>query len=393
MVVSTGGSRFQKKTMGSIVSVAAPLVRELSSMQIKLHGADYERMRNFTAQWNKRHTIPATRAVSYISDGEKVYARITNLQYWLQRPVFAQADKKGACVIPTDYAVSEPIVQIRQTKTKLTVNDKAVQNDEYEVVALPVPEDQLQPIVRCYRNDLIHALRFVLPAMCKDSNDQRIYGVRIRACETQQLLLEATDTHRLHRKWIPAKLLTPDSEHQLTLYVTPDLLVLLQQLTGTTVSLGMHDTTAYLISDRNELICWQHELAFPNTERVIPNPENATTTLRVSTHALRNAIKTLGRLKHTRTAKTYVELQPNTTQLTLTCAETKQSQPVTLYSEPPAEQVLFAIDRYFVEQLLQEIPSHTTLEITVYQRTDFALTEWRVYGDSTRYALISGIKL
>jgi DNA polymerase III sliding clamp (beta) subunit (PCNA family) len=361
-------------------------------MQIKLHGADYERMRNFTAQWNKRHTIPATRAVSYISDGQTVYARITNLQYWFQRPVFAQADRKGACVIPTSYTVSELIVNIRQTKTKLTVNDKAAQNDDYEVVALPVPEDQLEPTVRCYRNDFIHALRFVLPAMCKDSRDQRIYGARIRATESQQLLLEATDTHRLHRKWIPAKLLVPENAHLLTLYATPDLLVLLQQLTGTTVSLGTYNETAYLISDKNELICWQHALAFPSTERVIPNPQNATTTLRVSTHALRNAIKTLGRLKNMQHAKTYVELQTNTTQLTLTCAETKRSQPVTLY-QPPAEQVLFAIDRYFIEQLLQEIPSHTTLEITVHQRSDYALTEWRVYGDTTRYALISGMRL
>jgi len=362
-------------------------------MQIKLHGTDYERLRNFAAQWNKRNTIPATRAVSYISDGEKVYARITNLQYWFQRPVFAQADKKGACVIPTSYTVSEPVVHIHQTKTKLTINDKTVQNDDYEVVALPVPEDQLQPIARCYRADLIHALRFVLPAMSKDSNDQRIYGVRIRATESQQLLLEATDTHRLHRKWIPAKLLVPENAHLLTLYATPDLLVLLQQLTGTTISLGIHDTTAYLISDRNELICWQHELAFPNTERVIPNPENATMTLRVSTHALRNAIKTLGRLKGVQHAKTYVELEPNTTQLTLTCAETKQSQLVTLYNEPPTEHILFAIDRYLVEQLLQEIPSHTTLEIAVHQRSDYALTEWRIYNSSTYYALISGMRL
>jgi len=362
-------------------------------MQIKLHGTDYERLRNFAAQWNKRHIIPATRAVSYISDGEKVYARITNLQYWFQRFVFAQADKKGACVIPADYTVSEPIVHIRQTKTKLTINDKTVQNDDYEVVALPVPEDQLQPIARCYRADLIHALRFVLPAMCKDSSDQRIYGVRIRATESQQLLLEATDTHRLHRKWIPAKLLVPENAHLLTLYATPDLLVLLQQLTGTTVSLGIHDSTAYLISDRNELICWQHELAFPNTERVIPDPAQATATLRISTHALRNAIKTLGRPKNTRTAKTYVELQPDTTQLTLTCAETQQSQLVTLYSEPPAGHILFAIDRYLVEQLLQEVPSHTTLEITVYQRSDYALTEWRIYNNSTCYALISGMRL
>ena len=362
-------------------------------MQIKLHGSDYERLRNFTAQWNKRNTIPATRAVTYTSDGHTVYARITNLQYWFQRPVFAQADGKGACVVPTSYTVSEPVVHIRQTKTKLTVNDKTIQNDDYEVVALPVPEDQLQPIARCYRVDLVHALRFVLPAMCKNSEDQRIYGVRIRACESQQLLLEATDSYRLHRKWIPAKLLVPENAHLLTLYATPDILVLLQQLTGTTVSLGIHDTTAYLISDKNELICWQHELAFPNTERVIPDLKNATTTLRVSTHALRNAVKTLGRLKNTRTAKTYVELQPNMTQLTLTCAETQQSQTVLLYSEPPAEHILFAIDRYFVEQLLQEIPSHTKLEITVYKRTDSALTEWRIYGNNTCYALINGMTI
>jgi len=360
-------------------------------MQIKLHGTDYERMRNFTAQWNKRHIIPATRAVSYISDGQTVYARITNLQYWFQRPVFAQADKKGACVIPTSYTVSEPTVHIRQTKTKLTINDKTVQNDDYEIVALPVSEDSLEPIVRCYRTDLIHALRFVLPAMCKNSGDQRIYGVRIRTAEPQQLLLEATDTHRLHRKWIPAKLLTPEDTNALTLYATPDLLILLQQLMGTTVSLGMHDNTAYLISDKNERIYWQHELAFPNTERVIPDPENATTTLRVSTHALRNAIKALGHLKKARSAKTYVELEPNTRQLTLTCAETQQSQLVTLYSEPPTEHILFAIDRYLVEELLQEIPSHTTLEIAVHHRGDYALTEWRIYNNSTRYALISGM--
>jgi len=362
-------------------------------MQIKLHGSDYERLRNFAAQWNKRHAIPAARAVSYISDGHTVYARITNLQYWFQRPVFAQADGKGACVIPASCTVSEPTVQIHQTKKKLTVNDKTVQNDNYEVVALPVPEEQLEPIVRCYRVDLIHALRFVLPAMCKDSNDQRIYGVQIRTYETQQLLLEATDKNRLHRKWIPAKLLTPDNTHQLILYATPDLLVLLQQLSGTTVSLGIHGDTAYLISDKNELICWQHKLQYPNTERLIPDPKDAAITLRVSTHALRDAIKTLGRLKNARSAKTYVELQPNATQLTLTCAETEQSQYVSLYSEPPTEPILFAIDRYLVEQLLQEIPSHTTLEVSVYQRSDFALTEWRIYGNSTRYALISGMRL
>jgi hypothetical protein len=86
-----------------------------------------------------------------------------------------------------------------------------------------------------------------------------------------------------------------------------------------------------------------------------------------------------------------VELQPNTMQITLTCAETQRSQYVSLYSEPPAERILFAIDRYFVEDLLQEIPSHTTLEITVYQREPVALTEWRIYNDSTRYALISGM--
>ena len=138
--------------------------------------------------------------------------------------------------------------------------------------------------------------------------------------------------------------------------------------------------------------------SFPKTARDgfnghPPLEVNATMTLRVSTHALRNAIKTLGRLKNTRTAKTYVELQPDTTQLTLTCAETKQSQLVTLYSAPPAEQILFAIDRYLVEQLLQEVPSHTTLEITVYQRSDYALTEWRIYNNSTYYALISGMRL
>jgi hypothetical protein len=88
-----------------------------------------------------------------------------------------------------------------------------------------------------------------------------------------------------------------------------------------------------------------------------------------------------------------VELQPNTMQLTLTCAETEQSQSVSLYSPPPAEHMLFGINRYYIEQLLQEIPSHTTLEIAVHPRTDFALTVWRVYGDSTRYALISGMRL
>jgi hypothetical protein len=155
----------------------------------------------------------------------------------------------------------------------------------------------------------------------------------------------------------------------------------------------MYDTTAYLISDRNELICWQHELAFPNTERVIPDPQSATITLRVSTHALRHAIKTLGRLKGKQHAKTYVELQPSTMQLTLTCAETQQSHSVSLYSEPPAERVLFAINRYYVEQLLQEVPSHATLEITVHQRSDYALTVWRVYNSDTRYALISGMTI
>jgi hypothetical protein len=229
--------------------------------------------------------------------------------------------------------------------------------------------------------------------MCKDSNDQRIYGVRIRTTESQQLLLEATDTHRLHRKWIPAKLLVPDSEHPLTLYATPDLLVLLQQLTGTTVSLGIHENTAYLVSDRNELICWQHELSFPNTERVIPDPEKAAATLRVSTHALRNAIKMLGRPKDTRQAKTYVEIEPNATRVVLTCAKTQQSCSISLYNQPPAEKILFAIDRNLVEQLLQEIASHTTLEIRVYPRSNHALTEWRIYGDNTRYALISGMTI
>ena len=362
-------------------------------MQIKLSSTEYERLRNFVAQWNKRHILPATRSLTFASDGKKVRVRFTNMQYWVERPVSATVDKKGVCYIPTTYTAAGTVATIVKHKDAILLNDVPVNTEGYEPVALPISIDKLQPQARCYRTDLIHALRFVLPAMCKDSNDQRIYGVRIRATESQQLLLEATDTHRLHRKWIPAKLLVPDSEHPLILYATPDLLVLLQQLTGTTVSLGIHENTAYLISDRNELICWQHELAFPNTERVIPDPENATMTLRVSTYALRNAIKTLGRLKNTRTAKTYMELQPDTTQLTLTCAETQQSQRVTLYSAPPAEHILFAIDRYLVEQLLQEIPSHTTLEIAVYQRSDYALTEWRVYGDNTRYALISGMRL
>jgi hypothetical protein len=313
------------------------------------------------------------------------------MQYWVERPVPATTDKKGICYIPTTYPATGATVTIAVRKNATSLNGQPVNTDGYEPVALPLSIDKLQPEVRCYRNDLISALRFVLPAMCKNSNDQRIYGIRIRAAEPQQLLLEATDTHRLHRKWIPAKRIIPDNTQQLTLDATPDLLVLIQQLTGTTVSLGTHENTAYLVSDKNELICWQHELTFPNTERIIPDPQNATITLRVSTHALRNAIKTLGRLKDARYAKTYVELQPNTTQLTLTCAETKQSKPVTLYSEPPAEPVLFAIDRYFIEQLLQEIPSHTTLEITVYQREPVALTEWRIYGNSTRYALISGM--
>jgi hypothetical protein len=361
-------------------------------MQIKLSSAEYERLRNFVAQWNKRHILPATRSLTFVSDGKKAYVRFTNMQYWVERPIPAAADKKGICYIPTTCTASGTTVVVAQHKSETLLNGQPVETDGYEPIALPISVDKLQPTVRCYRNDLIHALRFVLPAMCKDKNDQRIYGVRIRTTESQQLLLEATDTYRIHRKWIPAKLLVPENAHLLTLYATPDLLVLLQQLTGTTVSLGTHENTAYLVSDRNELICWQHELAFPNTERVIPNPENATITLRVSTHALRNAIKTLGRLKDIQYAKTYVELQPNTTQLTLTCAETKRSQLVTLYSEPPAQHILFAIDRYLVEQLVQEIPSHTTLEITVHQRDDFALTEWRVYGDSTRYALISGVR-
>jgi hypothetical protein len=362
-------------------------------MQIKLNGSDYERLRNFVAQWNKRHVLPATRSLTFVSDGKKVVARFTNMQYWVEKPVSATADKKGTCYVPASYTATGTTVTITRNKNATLLNGQPVDTDGYEPIALALSIDKLEPQVRCYRNDLIVALRFVLPAMCKNSEDQRIYGVRICTTETQQLLLEATDSCRLHRKWIPAKLLTPENTQQLTLYATPDLLVLLQQLTGTTVSLGKHGDTAYLVSDRNELICWEHELAFPNTERVIPDPQNATTTLRVSTHALRNAIKTLGRLKHTRSAKTYVELQPNTTQLTLTCAETKQSQLVTLYSEPPAEPVLFAIDRYLIEELLREIPSHTTLEITVHQHTDFALTEWRIYNNSTRYALISGMRL
>jgi len=362
-------------------------------MQIKLSSTEYERLRNFAAQWNKRHILPATRSLTFASDGKKVRVRFTNMQYWVERPVSATVDKKGVCYIPTTYTAAGTVATIVKHKDAILLNDVPVNTEGYEPVALPISIDKLQPQVRCYRTDLIHALRFVLPAMCKNSEDQRIYGVRIRVCESQQLLLEATDSYRLHRKWIPAKLLVPENAHLLTLYATPDILVLLQQLTGTTVSLGIHDTTAYLISDRNELICWQHELAFPNTERVIPDLKNATTTLRVSTHALRNAVKTLGRLKNTRTAKTYVELQPNMTQLTLTCAETQQSQTVLLYSEPPAEHILFAIDRYFVQELLQEIPSHTTLEITVYKRTDSALTEWRIYGNNTCYALINGMTI
>jgi len=362
-------------------------------MQIKLHGTDYERLRNFVAQWNKRHVLPATRSLTFVSDGKKVVARFTNMQYWVEKPISATADKKGTCYVPATYTATGTTVTITQNKNTTLLNGQPIDTDNYEPIALALSVDKLEPQVRCYRNDLIYALRFVLPAMCKDSNDQRIYGVRIRAAEPQQLLLEATDTYRLHRKWIPAKLLVPENTHPLTLYATPDLLVLLQLLTGTTVSLGIHGDTAYLTSDKNELIYWQHELSFPNTERVIPNPENATITLRVSTHALRNAIKTLGRLKNTQHAKTYFELQPNTTQLMLTCAETKQSQPVTLYSAPPTNPILFAIDRYLVEQLLQEIPSHTTLEIAVHQRDNFALTEWRVYGDTTRYALISGMTL
>ncbi len=360
-------------------------------MQIKLHGSDYERLRSFAEQWNKRHIIPATRSLTFVSDGKKAYVRYTNLQYWVEKPVPATVDGIGICYIPATYTATGSIVTITHNKQETLLNGRPVDTEGYEPLMLPLSAAELQPKVRCYRDGLIHALRFVLPAICKNTEDMRIYGVRIRTCETQQLLLEATDTHRLHRKWIPAKLLVPENAHMLTLYATPDLLVLLQQLTGTTVSLGMHSDTAYLITDKNELICWKHELAYPNTERVIPDPNNASITLRVSTHALRNAIKTLGRPKGKQHAKTYMELQPNMTQLTLTCAETQQSQHVSLYSKPPAEQILFAIDRNFVGQLLQEIPSHTTLEISVYPRGDYALTEWRVYGNSTYYALISGM--
>jgi hypothetical protein len=86
-----------------------------------------------------------------------------------------------------------------------------------------------------------------------------------------------------------------------------------------------------------------------------------------------------------------VELQPNTTQMTLTCAKTQRTHSISTYSQPPTEKILFAIDRNLVEQLLQEIPSHTTLEISVHPRGDFALTEWRIYGNNTYYALISGM--
>jgi ribosomal protein L28 len=362
-------------------------------MQIKLSSTEYERFRYFVAQWNKRHVLPATQSLTFVSDGKKVRVRFTNLQYWVERPVSATVDKSGACYIPTTYTPTGATVTITQRKDTILLNGLPVETDGYEPVALPLSVGKLQPVVRCYRADLISALRFVLPAMSKNSEDRRAYGARIRTYETQQLLLEATDSYRLHRKWIPAKLLVPDSEHSLTLYATPDLLVLLQQLTGTTVSLGMHDETAYLVSDKNELICWQHTLAFPNTDRVIPDSKNAAATLRVSTHTLRNAIKSLGRPKDTRQAKTYVELGANTTRMTLTCAQTKRTYSVSLYSQPPAENILFAIDRNFVEQLLREIPSHTTLEISVHPRSDFALTEWRIYGDKTRYALISGMTI
>jgi hypothetical protein len=362
-------------------------------MQIKLSGTEYERFRNFVAQWNKRHILPATRSLTFVSDGKKAYVRFTNMQYWVERPISATVDKKGTCYIPTTYTATGTVATIVKHKDTILLNDVPVNTEGYEPVALPISTDKLQPQVRCYRSDLINALRFVLPAMGKDSHDRRIYGVRIRTCETQQLLLEATDSYRLHRKWIPAKLLVPDSKHSLTLYATSDLLVLLQQLTGTTVSLGMHDETAYLVSDKNELICWQHTLAFPNTDRVIPDPKNATATLRVSTHALRNAIKMLGRPKDTRQAKTYVEIEPSATRVVLTCAKTQQSCSISLYNQPPAEKILFAIDRNLVEQLLQEIASHTTLEIRVYPRSDHALTEWRIYGDNTRYALISGMTI
>jgi len=360
-------------------------------MQVRLSSTEYERLCCFVAQWNRRNVLPATRSLTFVSDGKKVAVRFTNMQYWVEKPVPATADKKGICYVPATCTARGTTVTIRQHKGATLLNGQPVNTDGYEPIALSLSADKLQPQVRCYRNDLVGALRFVLPAMCRNSGDQRIYGVRIRTDQPQQLLLEATDTHRLHRKWIPARLLVPEDTPPLTLYATPDLLVLLQQLTGTIVSLGKHGDTAYLVSDRDELIYWEHELAFPNTERVIPDPQNATTTLRVSTYALRSAVKTLGHLKKARSAKTYVELQPNTMQITLTCAETKQSQSISLYSEPPAKHILFAIDRYLVEELLREIPSHTTLEITVYQREPAALTEWRIYNNSTRYALISGM--
>ena len=170
-------------------------------MRIILSNREYERWRYFAQQWNKRSQLPALRAVTYVSDGTTVSVRCTNLVYWIQKPVFARANGKGVCVVPTVHTVSEPTVELHQTKQALTLNGRAIDTSEYEPFALPIPLDKLVPRIRCYRTDLIHALQFALPAMKTDTNDNRMHGVRIVGTKTS-LLVEATDSFRIHQKYV-----------------------------------------------------------------------------------------------------------------------------------------------------------------------------------------------
>ena len=358
-------------------------------MRITLSHTDYERWRTFATQWNKRNPIPATRAVTYVSDGATVAARCTNLKYWLQKPVFAHTDGKGTCVIPVEYTADEPTAEIQQTKQKTTLNGKTIKTDEYEPFALPLATDSLSPQVRCYRADLIHTLKFVLPASKKDPNDQRIHGIRITT-GNGTLLAEATDSYRIHQKHMRVKPLWEPSE--LVIYATADLVVLLNLLNGTTVSLGLLNETAYIVTDRNEYIFWQHSLSFPDTARVLPDPANQSAVLRVSAHALRDACKSLGKPKFTAHKKTYFEVDISTNRLVLTCAELEKTVSIQLYSAPLVKPLRFALDREFILELLSQLPSHATVDIGVYERDDFALTDWRVVGNETYYALISGMR-
>ena len=358
-------------------------------MRITLSNTEYERWRYFAQQWNKRSELPALRAVTYVNDGKNVYVRCTNLKYWLQKPIFTRASGKGICVVPTFYTVSDPTVELHQTKQALTLNGRAVNTNEYEPFALPVPLDKLVPRVRCYRTDLIHAIQFALPAMRSNPNDVRFHGVRIVGTKTA-LLAEATDTYRIHQKYIRATALTEPSE--LVVYATEDLVVLLNMLNGTTVSIGAYDETAYIITDKNEYIFWQHRLQFPNTARALPDPANQIARLRVSVHALRNACKSLGKLKKARQAKTYFELTPDN-RLMLTCAETENTALVQLYSPPVEKPLEFALDRYFVLDLLNLLPSHATVDIGIYPYNNFVITDWQVVGNDSYYAAICGMTL